>query len=421
MVKKEQVEIRISEVGRRGDGLGDWQGRPVFVPRALPGELVRAELREDRDKGIAAALLEILEAGPDRVTPGCPHYDSCGGCSLQHWEERAYRSWKAGRPVGLLAKAGLVPAEIKSPVFIPAGTRRRATLAAVLRDGVLGLGFHRARSHDVTDIPGCLILTPRLEALKESLRPHLAGLLKEGDSCAVFMQDADGALDVLLTGPRRKPSGAVLKELAQACGLARLSWRADEDAAPEVMVERAPVTKRSFGLKVELPPGAFLQPSAEGEAVLVAAVMAPFRASNVKRSADLFAGCGTFTGPLMDLGRVQAVESDPAAIAALQKAAARSESLSVVRRNLFSSPLSEKELSLFEGVVLDPPRMGAAEQALHLAHSRVPLVVSISCSASTFVRDARILCGGGYKFESFQVIDQFVWSAHIEMVAVFRR
>lgn len=79
------------------------------------------------------------------------------------------------------------------------------------------------------------------------------------------------------------------------------------------------------------------------------------------------------------------------------------------------------ELKAFDAVVFDPPRQGAEAQAQQLAASKVPLVVGVSCDPVTFARDAALLAAGGYRLESVTPIDQFLYSAHVEMVGVFRR
>lgn len=301
-------------------------------------------------------------------------------------------------------------------------------MAACAQKGALRLGYHRARSHDIADIPNCLILSPALRQAARAMRPYLARLLADGIPADIFIQDSGGALDALVTGavgPRRTPGLAereTMAEMAAACGLARLGWRAKDRDEPETVVQHRPVVKMSGALAVELPPGAFLQPSAEGEAALAAAVTEAVAATPPgARIADLFAGCGTFAGRLLSRGPVLAADSGAAETDALRKAAKNAPGLEAVRRNLFSDPLTEKELAPFAAVVMDPPRMGAKEQAERLAASPVPLAVSVSCNPSTFTRDAAILCAGGYSFASAQIVDQFVWSSHIEIVGVFRR
>ena len=286
------------------------------------------------------------------------------------------------------------------------------------------LGYHRARSHDIVNIPACLILSPRLQTLVDGLRPHLKNILTENKAADIFVQDTGASFDVIITGPVGKngtidlPVQEAMATLVNECGVARLSWRARERDHAEVMLQQAPVRKQNGPLNVELPPGAFLQPSAEGEAALIAAALAPI--ANAKRIADLFCGSGTFAGPLLAKAPVHAVEGEVTVLTPLQKAAGNS-GLTTARRNLFSDPLTVVELNDFDMALFDPPRMGAKEQAAQLAKSMVPLVIGVSCNPATFARDAAILQDGGYHLESVQVIDQFIWSSHLELVGVFRR
>lgn len=426
-MSKTEAEFVIDSVGRRGDGVGYVGGRPAFVPGALPGEVVRARLDADRGEGHPARLLEILKPSPQRVAPPCPYYEQCGGCSLQHWSDDAYKSWTRERVEALLARNDLHPATWGDAVFVPDRTRRRATLAATKDKGVFRFGYHRARSHNVTDIPDCLVLSPRLQTLMNDIRPYIAKLLYDGQAIDVFLQDTGGALDVVITGQigaRRQPQlreQEMMGEISSACGIARISWRLKERDEPEIMMAAAPVLKGAGRLSVPLPPGAFMQPSAAGEDALVAAVRAALTGRATKKIADLFAGCGTFAGPLLEYGAVHAVEGDEAAVKALANAARMVSGLSVEKRNLFTDPLSPLELKNYDAVLFDPPRAGALAQATQLAASKVPVVIGVSCNPATFARDAALLCGGGYTLQSVQLVDQFTWSAHVELVGVFTR
>lgn len=422
-----ETELTIDSVGRRGDGVGTVGGRPAFVPGALPGERVRVRLDADRGEGHPARLLEILAPSPDRITPACPHYERCGGCSLQHWSDDAYKAWTRDRVAVLLDRNGIAPAAWGDALFVPARTRRRATMAATKVKGAFHFGYHRARSHHVTDIPDCLVLSPRLQALADALRPQLNALLYDGQSIDVFMQDTGSAFDVMITGQigaRRQPQlreKEMFGEMASACGIARLSWRFKERDEAEIMIAAAPVIKRAGALSVAVPPGAFMQPSAEGEAALIAAVTAPLEGKTGLKIADLFAGCGTFSGPLLAHGTVNAVEGDEPAIRALSGAARGVSGLTTEQRNLFTDPLTATEMKKLDAVLFDPPRAGALAQATQIAASAVPLVIGVSCNPATFARDAAILCEGGYTLQSVALVDQFTWSAHVEIVGIFAR
>ncbi|HZD24921.1 MAG TPA: RNA methyltransferase, partial [Alphaproteobacteria bacterium] len=188
------------------------------------------------------------------------------------------------------------------------------------------------------------------------------------------------------------------------------------------VAERRPPLIELGGVPVTPPPGAFLQATAEGEAALVRLVSEA--CAGAGRIADLYAGIGTFSFALARAAPVYAAEQDAAAVAALVAArngAAGLKQIEAEMRDLVRRPLGPGELARFDAVVFDPPRAGAARQVEELARSKVPLVVAVSCNPATFARDSRTLADGGYRLERVTPVDQFLWSAHVELVATFRR
>ncbi len=368
----------------------------------------------------------IIEPGPDRTKPPCPHYDDCGGCALQHISDSAYQDWKQASVLETLTRRGLQPDEVLPPVFIPQGTRRRATFALFKRSGKLLCGYHKRRSHIVTDIAECLVLDPDLLTLRAALIPHLAKIVKDSHPADLFIQKAGGDFDIVITGPvGRDKSGApdlavreAVAAMAEQCDIARIGWRRRERDMIEPLIQRRPVLAAMGTLQVELPHGAFMQPSQAGQKALTDAIMAAL--PDEGRFADLFAGCGTFAGPMLTKGPVDSFESEEAAVAALHKAAG-GLSLNAAQRDLFHDALTPKELAAYSAVVLDPPRAGAKEQAAELAASDVPVIIYVSCNPASFARDAARLVEGGYRFASIQMFDQFTWSTHSEIIGVFQK
>ena len=176
------------------------------------------------------------------------------------------------------------------------------------------------------------------------------------------------------------------------------------------------------GVEVSLPPGVFLQASHESEAALAGLVKEAV--GRAKWVADLFAGIGTFTFALAASAEVDAFEQAEEAIAALAGAARATPKLKPVRthlRDLFRVPLTARELAPYDAVVLDPPRAGAKAQAEALAGSKVPKIVMVSCNPGTCARDLRILVDGGYCITCVVPVDQFLFSPHVELVAVLER
>lgn len=413
-------ELRIEDLAPLGDGIAPSGNGRIYVDRTLPGDRVRA--RVHKAGGILRGdLIEVLEASRHRVPPPCPHYDICGGCTLQHAEESFYREWKQGVVRAALARQGVTPAAWRDPVFLPAGTRRRATFAAVRKKDRVTLGYFRRRSHAVADIATCLIADPAVMGLRAKLVGPLAALLLDGKPADIFIQRVGGAAEVVITGPVGRKGVPDLQvheaaaEMAHGLGISRIAWRAQDRDSPEVLLEVTPLIARFGVLDVALPPLAFLQPTTAGEDAIVAAVLAAL--PDKGKFADLFAGCGTFTGPMLARGSVDAFENLDSAVRALDKAKG-AWPLTAARRDLFRAPLDGGR---YDAVVFDPPRVGAEAQARALAAGGVPKMIGVSCNPVTFARDARILVEGGYRLESVQVIDQFIWSHHAELVGLFTR
>lgn len=422
MGAENDLDVTISAIGARGDGIAEADGRRLFVPFTAPGDRVRVRPGRSRgDDGVAAELVALIAPGPGRTAPVCPHYGACGGCALQHLETHAYLDWKRAQ-VGLaLARAGLAEVPVAPTVATPPATRRRATFAAVRAGGSVRLGFNERQSNRVVDLAACPVLDPRIVALLPALRALLARLLPARGALDVTVTALDGGLDVLLTGGA-EPDLAAREALAAFAGtadIARLSWRRGEGRDSEPIAHRRAAAARFGEVMVAIPPGGFLQASPAGQAALTAAVLEGVGAA--RSVADLFAGSGTFTFPLARRAVVHAVEGEGGALERLKAAARGLSGVTAERRDLFREPLTARELGRFEAVVFDPPRAGAKEQAGELARSGVPVVVGVSCNPASFARDARILADGGYRLGSVTPVDQFLWSPHVELVGVFRR
>ncbi len=424
-----QLEVTIEGVGARGDGYARHEGAMIYVPLTLTGDRVRIRVTGARAGGAKGEIIELLSEGPGRREPPCPHFGPCGGCALQHMDPDVYGAWKDSLLPQALAHRGLEDVPIAPLVRIPPATRRRAVLAAVRRGKRVLLGFHERQSRAVVDLSTCLLLTPRLDALLPALRAALAEVLPENSDAAVTVTDTQEGPDVLITAPGQPGLRAreALTGFAEAADLARLSWREAEDGeapgpAEPVVVRRPP--RLQFGaVTVEPEPGAFLQPSAEGQAALTEAVLACLPA-RCEKIAELYCGSGAFTFPMSEKARVLAVDGAGEAVAALWAAARRADlagRIAVEVRDLAREPLMPEELTPYDAVVFDPPRAGAREQAHQLAESQVPVVIAVSCNPNSFARDARILVDGGYTLDEVTPLDQFPWSGHLELVAKFTR
>jgi 23S rRNA (uracil1939-C5)-methyltransferase len=419
----DKVELTTAAMGGQGDAVADWRGKRVFVPFALPGERVRARLKPAASGDWAATDIEVLESAPDRIAPACRHFGTCGGCALQHWAEPAYRGWKIDLVRQALGHRGLALPEPLETHFVPAATRRRAEFAAAKQGGHVQLGFHAGGSSAIVDQHECPILVPALQAMLPPLRDALRQILREGERADILATETLAGIDFLISADDA-PSAARREGLARfAAGnnVARIGWQAKRGSPEPIVLLRTPQVR--FGdVLIDLPMPSFLQPSAEGEAALKSAVLA--MVGKPKRIAELFAGAGTFTFDLARIGKVHAVEGGKPALAALDQAARRaqfSHRITTEARDLERAPLTFQELKNYDAVVFDPPRAGAKAQSEMLAKARVKRIVAVSCNPATFARDARALADGGYDLAAMAIVDQFIWSPHVELVAEFRR
>ncbi|WP_162912986.1 TRAM domain-containing protein [Rhodospirillaceae bacterium SYSU D60014] len=419
------IEVEIEELGWRGDGLASLAGERVFVPGTLPGERVRIRPSGRRKDGLTAELVEILAPSPAREAAPCPHFLRCGGCAAQQLSAAENADWKRRKVLVELERRGIRDVPLRDAVTVEPASRRRATLAARKRRGTVTLGFNARESAAIEPISDCPILVPRLVALLPDLRDLAGALLREGETADFAVAALTGGVDLLLTIGRDPDLEAreQVAAFAATADVARVSWRRTTTADPEPMIQKGTVAALFGGVPVTPPPGSFLQPSEAGERALVNDVLAGLGAA--RRVADLFCGCGTFSLPLAAQGAgVDAFDADPPALAALDRAARSAKltgRLSTVRRNLFRDPVPAAALAAYDGLVFDPPRAGAQAQAGEIAGSRVPIVVAVSCNPATFARDARRLLDGGYSVTELRIVDQFVWSHHVELIASFRR
>jgi 23S rRNA (uracil1939-C5)-methyltransferase len=280
------------------------------------------------------------------------------------------------------------------------------------------LGYHRRRSRDLVDIAECPVLVPAIAAQFPALRAVAAAM--PGREMRLSVLSTPAGLDVAVTGGSAASRPAVVAALGRIALEHRFARIAVDG---EVVIARAPPALSHGGVDAVPPPGAFVQAVEAAEQEMARIVMAAL-GSKPRRIADLFCGIGTFTFALARVARVLAVDGDAAAIAALGAAVRGARGLKPIEtrvRDLFREPLSPRELDGFDAAVLDPPRAGARAQAEQLARSKVPTVVAVSCDAGTLARDVRILADGGYAIEGVTPIDQFLFSAEIEAVAVLRR
>jgi len=410
--------LQIARVGGQGDGVAETPAGLVFAPLTLPGETVRAEVKDGRAEGI-----EIVTASADRISPVSPQYGDCGGCSLQHWASGPYLEWKREQVRLALAREA-IETEIEATVAVPMASRRRVALhARRTPEGRVIIGFKARKSWRLVEVTECPVADPRLVAAFPALTKIAAAFLEHPKSApTLHVTWTLSGLDIDVTGVERKSGGLSRDRQMQAIRAANEADVARLSMAGETLV-MARQPRVMFGpATVPVPPGGFLQAVPEAELAMTSRAVAAVKGA--KKVADLFCGSGSFTFPLATAAPVLAADASAAGIAALKAGVGTAQGLRQITaeaRDLFRRPLSPFDLKGCDAIVFDPPRAGALDQTQQIGGTKAAVVVGVSCNPTTFARDAKVLIDAGFRLETVTPIDQFLWSAHVELVGVFRR
>ncbi|PIT69422.1 class I SAM-dependent RNA methyltransferase [Bartonella tribocorum] len=404
--------VIIEHIGENGYGTAKTRHGFVYVPFTLPGECVEIIVH-----GKYATYIALKEKSSERVDALCQHFGECGGCTLQHWRADAYRVWKRQLVIDALKKYGLN--SVVAPLIeCQPYSRRRVTLTASMTPQGQKVGFNRYLSHEIVALEECPVSHPELISQLHNIRELCAFLSGSVKRFHVTITRIENGLDVALSGCTVHHESLRQKMISAALsyGITRLS------VDGEILIEREKPMIYFGDVGVEFLSGGFLQATCEAENIMGNIILTHLK--KAKNALDLFSGVGTFTLRMAKKMNVHAVENDEGAIRNLNSAARFATGLKTVtceKRDLFRHPLSVKELECFESIVFDPPRAGAEEQVRELAKATVSRVVAISCNPVTFARDLSLLVAGGYTIEEITPIDQFLWSPHVEVVAVLSK
>lgn len=374
----------------------------------------------------------------------CPYQEQCGGCQWRHLSKEEYQSAKEKQVLQILSGLSSSDYHWNKPFFLSDGERRRASLAFRYKKGKLEFGFNQKQSNELVDIQSCLLLTEKLNANLLKIRTLLQELcqiktplykknkvigyqtLQMGD---VWLTEADNGIDVVLEFDMEVnlEYRMVISEYGQQFSdIIRISHRRKPDALTETILEKIKPAINISGYSVYIPAGTFLQAAKVSETIMVNLVKKYIGTSQGK-IADLFCGVGTFSYPLASNknNQITAIDSSESLLEGFLQSVNRNmiPNIKIQAKNLFKYPLDEKEISEYDVIVFDPPRAGAEAQVkkISAATKQPAKVIGISCNPHSFVRDANILISGGYKLQEITLIDQFCYSNHSELVALFTK
>jgi 23S rRNA (uracil1939-C5)-methyltransferase len=430
----EPVSVGITDLSHDGRGVGRVDGKAVFVHGALPGESVRARLIDRSRKHDEAICEQVLTASPERVEPGCPWFDRCGGCVLQHLDHTAQLRWKHRRLVDNLARLGGVEAgQWLDPLTAqPWLYRRRARLSArlVRGKGRVLVGFREPQGRFVADIEDCRVLHPDFSERLRAISDLLGELTISDKVPQVEIASGDNG------------SAIVIRNLEAASDedLSRLrQWSASEEIAvylqpkgPDTVFRLAPeqheLTYRinEFDLELAFHPQHFVQVNAAINRRLILKALELLDLDGSERVLDLFCGLGNFTLPLATrAAHVTGIEGAPELIDAARANAQRNGLDNI---ELDVADLSEDVSGRswfrtgFDAALIDPPRSGAFEILPMVAASGARRLVYVSCNPATLARDAgELVSQHGFRLSQAGIADMFPHTAHVESIALFER
>ncbi|MFK7742015.1 MAG: class I SAM-dependent RNA methyltransferase [Planctomycetota bacterium] len=419
------LELRTEHLAYGGATIARHEGRAVFVLFAAPNEKVRAEITAVEKTFLRARVVEVLEAGPDRIEPRCQHFGDCGGCNYQHINYAAQVAAKAEFVRDAIVRIGRFE-DWQTPIKVhqaePWGYRSRTQLklkatSGMRKDGRMGrlpkkerkqeriaedaaasgaprrpvLGFHRAMSHSVLDLKQCPVLAPELE------------------------QGLEGVRDAVQTLPRKEWP----YQIEGACGRDGAIWAPDLPGMRKDLVEH-----EVLGFRYLIEPESFFQ----GNRLLVDKLVEGGIGDERGGPAfDLYAGVGLFTLPLSKrFERVVSVEDErrAATLGRVNVKINGCNNVHYMRKTTEQFLAANKERP--DLVIMDPPRLGAKPALPMLLELGADRIVYVSCDPQTMARDLRTLYDGtdehiGYEIESIEAFDMFPQTYHVECVARLRR
>ncbi len=406
------IDLELSAMAHGGSALGRHQGRVIFVPYTIPGERVRVEIVQDKERYAHARLLEVLNPSPDRVEPPCPHFGTCGGCQWQHIAYQRQVALKSEIVADQLQRIGHVQEPTVEPTLPapqPWGYRNRLTFGVGANRT---LGFQKLGSHEIVAIETCLIADPRLMALYDDLDLDLPGLTR---LTLLAGSTEDDLLMALETQGDKAP------ELSADFPISCVHLVGER--IPVNLIGRNYVTFSVGGWDYRVSAGRFFQVNTALAGGLVDLALKGLDPGLDDTVLDGYCGVGLFSLPLAErTGLVVAVETDPGATEDLILNMGDLDNIDVIQGpvEVVLPDLAEP----LDGAVVDPPRSGVAVEVVDalVDEEKGPArLVYVSCDPATLARDVRRLMRGGYRLVEVQPVDLFPQTYHVETVALMER
>ncbi len=429
-----ELELEVMDLSHDGRGVSRHEGKAVFVVGALAGETVRARIDRVHKQFDEATTIEVLRASPQRVVPTCPHFGTCGGCSLQHLEPRSQVAAKWHNLAENFERIGQVrPEHWLKPLMGPVwGYRRKARLAVkfVPKKGKTLVGFREVDPRFIADLSVCHTLVPQVGTRLTALGELMGSLEARARIPQIEVAAGDDRTALVFRNlePLSESDGDKLRAFGRAEGFAIFLQPGGSDSVTPIDggPEELHFSLPEHGLDYAFRPLDFIQVNGEMNRRMIPHALDLLDPQPHERVLDLFCGLGNFTLPLARRAMsVVGVEGEPALVQRARDNAARNGvgnaefHAADLAADLRGQPWMEAG---FDALLLDPPRTGADATIAQLPLDSVGRIVYVSCHPATLARDAGILVREhGYRLAAAGVMDMFPHTAHIESIALFER
>ncbi len=432
----QSLQVQIESLDHDGQGVARHEGKTIFVKGGLPGETVTCTLTRNKPSWAVAMVDDVLHAAAERVTPQCPHFGVCGGCSMQHADHRAQVAYKQRVLEDALWHIGRVrPEQVLSPIYAqPWGYRHRARLSAryVRKKGGSLVGFRERQSSYVTDMDSCEVLPPRVSRLIPALRQLIdqLSICEQLPQIELAIGEPEIVLVFRVLAWPNEDDQSLLRAFAEQQQVQVWLQPKGPDTAAPFWPLNPPALRYSlpeYALQFEFRPTDFTQVNHAVNQMLVRRALGLLQPQAGERVADFFCGLGNFTLPMARLGaRAMGYEGSAELIArARQNAQANglAGQTEFAAINLFDAKACAALPSFAGGkVLLDPPREGAVELLKSFAGREPQRIVYVSCDPATLARDVGFLCGNlGYALRAAGIANMFPHTSHVESIALLER
>lgn len=427
--------ITIDGLSHEGRGIAHENGKTLFVLGALPDETIAFNYLHQHRRYAEAVATEIITPSPDRVPAQCPHFLTCGGCSLQHLNSAAQIAFKQKVLLEQLQHIGNVqPETVLTPLQGDVwGYRRKARLGVrfVNKKNKLLVGFRELNGRYLADIDSCAVLDPRIGKKIAAISAALAKLNSYRDIAQIEVAcgDTQAALIIRHLKPLSDKDLTQLKQFAEQESFHLYL----QPGGPETITLCWPEQSSHYlqyrlpehNVTIDFAPNDFTQVNASINQKMIARAIELLQPSANEKILDLFCGLGNFSLPLAKhCLEVIGVEGDQRMVQQAQTNATQNH---INNAKFYASDLSQDcshanwANTRYDKILLDPPRSGALEVMQYIVKFNAKLILYISCNPATLARDSAELIKQGYRLTHAGVLDMFPHTSHVEAMALFHK